>query len=191
MRAEYEIELPFHEGEAEFKPLKVQDSRTPCYYSIASANDEYFRWSKSNNDSILINVKSMPQGATIYFQHAAYPHQELEFRNRKEITAPTTDEPLKFRNYERIYVLLLGKGDYELEYKREFVTPPVDPNADKYALYITIYCGAVMWIIAAIFFEGKNCVKCIRNRQKGNATEIKDDADDKAREEDNDDLQLN
>jgi len=121
MRAEYEIELPFHEGTAEFKTLKVQGARTPCYYNIASINDEHFRWSQSNNDSILMNVKKMPQDATIYFQHAAYPHQELEFRNRKVIVNPTEDAPLKFRNYERIYVLLLGKGDYELEYKREFV----------------------------------------------------------------------
>ena len=175
MRSKYEIEPPFHEGEAEFKQLKVQGSETSCYYNIASANDENFRWSNSNNDSILINVKSMPAGSKIYFQHAAYPHKDLEFRNREIITEPTGDTPLKFRNYERIYILLYGKGDFELEYKREYLMPPEDPNADKYALYITIYCGAVMWIIAAIFFEGKNCLKCIRKKMKGNADQIKDE----------------
>jgi len=49
-----------------------------------------------------------------------------------------------------------------------------------------------MWIIAAIFFEGKNCVQCIKNRNKRNATDVKDIVDEREHEEEeDDDLQLN
>lgn len=150
----YDIQLPFTSGDAQFTTFKVNQSQwnSPCYFKLSSAEDT-FKISQARYDEIKVNVKSLPPNGFVIFQHSAFPSNYMEIRNRHNVTS--SPETVTFKNYEKVLILLVGKGEFVLEYKREYVAPE-NKWRHKFNYAITIYGSLALYTLYFFIFEGKN-----------------------------------
>ena len=106
----------------------------------------------------------MPKNGFVIFQHAPFPTNYMETRNREVVN---TIKTVTFKNYEKVYILMVGAGEFELEYKREYNAPDARwRNTFNYA--ITIYGSLALYVLYFFIFEGKNVLQWLRNKLQSN-----------------------
>ena len=89
----------------------------------------------------------------------------MEWRARETVTQPTE---LRFKNYEKVWILLVTNGTYEFLYKREKILPSKSLR-HTLNLAITIGGGAVLYIAYFLLFEYKRCFKWFKNKTGRNS----------------------
>ena len=135
---------------------------------MQSAEDS-FKISQARYDEIKVNVKSLPKNGFVIFQHAAFPTNYMDQRSREIVNTPKS---VTFKNYEKVYILMVGSGEFVLEYKREYIAPDAHwRNTFNYA--ITIYGSLALYILYFFIFEGKNVLQWLRNKLQSNQVQVR------------------
>ena len=102
--------------------------------------------------------------------HAPFIDKYMERRHVEVVKSPGE---FRFPNYEKVYILMEGYGDFEFEYKREMPDLKLTNYGALFSWYITILAGFSIWIIYFIVFEGRKFVNWAQNKLRGSSHKVR------------------